>query len=74
MIIKYAIKEFIDDRKFKQLSSKTLSNYSNLLDEFYIYCIEQKEIVDVDDVMPTIVKSFLLSCQEKGNSPATVNT
>lgn len=74
MILKYAIKEFIDDRRFKQVSVKTLSNYTNLLNEVYIYCIEQEERVDAEDITPSIVKSFLLSCQERGNSPATINT
>lgn len=74
MILKYAIKEFIGDRKFKQLSKKTVLSYRNLLEEFYVYCIEQKEIVHTSDVTPSIIKSFLLSCQERGNRPATVNT
>lgn len=74
MLLKYAIKEFIDDRRFKQLSSKTILSYRNLLEEFYVYCVEQREIVATSDVTPTIIKSFLLACQERGNSPNTVNT
>jgi len=35
LILKYAIKEFIDDRKFKQVSAKTISIFSNLLDEIF---------------------------------------
>ena len=74
MLLKYAIKEFIDDRKFKQLSAKTVTSYQSLLNEFYQYCVLRMEVVEVSEVTQNQIRNFLLSCQEKGNCPVTINT
>lgn len=74
MLLKFAIKDFIDEREFRQVSKKTLDNYTSLFKDFHEYCVEN-EIVDVSDITPTVIKSYLRNCQkEKGNSPTTLNT
>lgn len=73
MLLKFAIKDFMDDRAFRNVSRKSLENYEGTLNEFHAYCVESG-IVNVADLRPATVKSYLLSCQrDKGNKPASVN-
>lgn len=73
MLLKFAIKDFLDDREFKNLSPVTLDGYKRTLDEFLNFCVEN-EIVNVEDVRATTIKSYLLHCQkEKKNNPTTIN-
>lgn len=74
MLLKFAVKDFLDDREFKNVSSETITNYRNTLNEFHTYCVEQK-MVDVSDVTGGSVKGYLLYCQkERKNNPTTINT
>jgi len=74
MLLKFAIKEFIDERTFRQVSKKTINNYESLFKDFHQYCVDH-EIVDVSDVTQSTIKSYLLYCQkEKGNAPSSLNT
>jgi integrase/recombinase XerD len=45
--LKFAIKDFIEDRELKTVSPVTLTGYRRTLDEFHQYCIE-KEIINVE--------------------------
>lgn len=75
MIIKFAIKEFLDDRKLANLSLYTLENYERVLNSFSQYCINNEEVVVLKDVNREIIKGFLNYCRnEKGNSPRTINS
>lgn len=74
MLLKFATKDFLDDRKFKNASIYTLKGYEMSLSEFHDYCVEN-EIVDVEDITPSTVKGYLLQCQqERGNNPTSINT
>lgn len=44
-----------------------------LLGEFIDYCIN-KEVLNLEDVTPMHVKSYLMMCQDKGNIAGTINT
>lgn len=74
MLLKFAIKEFLDEREFRQVSPKTITNYKFFLGDFHSYCTNN-EIIDISDITQSTIKSFLLYCQKKkGNNPTTVNT
>lgn len=74
MLLKFAIKDFKDDREFKNLSLRTIESYLSVLKEFHEFCTE-REIVNVEDVTISLVKSYLLFCQkERKNNPTTVNS
>jgi integrase/recombinase XerD len=72
LLIKFAIKDFLDDRKFSNLSKQSISSYENTLNDFHSFCI-QREVTNIEDVTANITKSYLMSCQEKGNKPASIN-
>ncbi|GGA11941.1 tyrosine recombinase XerC [Paenibacillus marchantiophytorum] len=74
MLIKFAIQEFKDDREYKNLSPRTIESYLMTLKEFQTYCGEQ-EVVSIEDVSQSIIKSYLIYCQkERGNNPTTRNS
>ncbi|RXT14857.1 tyrosine-type recombinase/integrase [Ammoniphilus sp. CFH 90114] len=74
MLLKFAAKEFLEDREFKNLSKYTLNRYRRILNEFQEYCFDM-EVLNVEDVVPNIIKGYLLYCQkERGNNPTTKNT
>ena len=67
LLLKFAIKDFRDDREFKNLSPKTVESYFATLYEFQAYCGEQK-IIDVSDITPNTIKNFLqLSARIRSN-------
>ncbi|MFY0546343.1 tyrosine-type recombinase/integrase [Brevibacillus sp. H7] len=70
MLLKFAIKDFKDDREYKNLSPKTIESYVSALNEFQAFCANQ-ETVDVNDVTPSTVKSYLLYCQKERNNNVT---
>jgi len=74
LLLKFAIKEFLDDRDFNNLSKATIGGYSLILEKFHDYCIE-KETVEVSDITPSLIKQYLLYCKnELKNNPTTINT
>lgn len=74
MLLKFTIQGFIEDREYKNLSPKTIAAYLLTLKEFQTFCGEH-EIVNVEDITQTIIKSYLMYCQkERGNNPTTRNS
>lgn len=74
MLLKFAIKDFKEDREFKNVSAKTLQNYMETLEQFHSFCVEQ-EIIDVADISTRNIKTYLIYCQQKlNNNPTTINT
>jgi integrase/recombinase XerD len=73
LLLKYAIKDFLEDQKFKNLSKYTLENYSLNLKEFQEFCTNH-QIVDTSDIQPTLVKDYFHYIKnEKQNKAGTVN-
>jgi integrase/recombinase XerD len=70
VLLKFAIKDFKEDREFKNLSPKTIETYMSSLNEFQEFCGKQ-EIVDVSDVTPNIIKNYLMYCQKERNNNVT---
>lgn len=74
MLIKFAIKDFQEDREYKNLSQRTIESYLSTLKEFQNYCAELN-IINVSDVAAEHVKKYLLYCQkEKKNNHTTTNS
>ncbi|WP_026962308.1 tyrosine-type recombinase/integrase [Alicyclobacillus herbarius] len=73
MLLKFAVKDFLDDRTYKNVSPYTVAGYRRTLDEFHDFCVRQK-IVDVTEVTPAVIKQYFIFCQrEKGNNAVTLN-
>ncbi len=73
MLIKFTVKDFIADKRYKNLSVKTVEGYQSVLDMFHDYCTKN-EIVNIEDVSHITVKNFLIELQtEKGNNPTSSN-
>lgn len=74
MLFKFAIKDFLEDRQFKNVSKYTMYRYQKILEEFQNYIV-QDELVNIEDVLPNTIKKYLMYCQnEKNNNPTTINT
>lgn len=74
MLLKFAIKDFIQDREYKNLSNKTIEGYQLILDMLHSYCVAN-EIVSTEDVTAGTIKSFMLWLQnEKNNNPTSRNS
>lgn len=73
MLLKFAIKEFLNDREYRNLRSASISSYKITLDEFHRFCVD-KGIQDTSDVKTTHLKDYLLHCKRKGlNNPTSMN-
>ncbi|UVI32061.1 tyrosine-type recombinase/integrase [Paenibacillus spongiae] len=73
MLLKFAIKDYLAEKEYNNLSDQTIETYATTLNEFQAFCAAQ-EVVDVDDVSSTLIKSYLLHCQkERGNNATTRN-
>lgn len=73
MLFKFAIKDFLDDRKLKNLSPATIKSYENTLEHFHRY-LTQNEKVNVEDVTQADIKGYLMYCREEGeNRPTSLN-
>lgn len=73
MLIKFAIEDFFDDRKFNNVTENTLTTYRYYLRDFQEFCHEH-EVVNVEDITPNLVKNFLVTCQKKGNNATSINS
>jgi integrase/recombinase XerD len=74
LLLKFAVKDFVEDREYKNLSKNTIDTYSLTLKEFQSHC-SHAGIVDVSEITGGTVKSYLVFLQkEKGNNPTTRNT
>lgn len=74
MILKFAIQDFKEDREYKNISQNTIKAYLLTLNEFQKFCAE-KEIINVTEVTPQVIKSYVVYLQkERGNNPTTRNT
>lgn len=74
MLLKYAIKDFKEDREFRQVSPKTIQNYMETLEQFQSYCTNVS-IIDISDITHKTVTSYLKYCQrERRNNAVSVNS
>jgi integrase/recombinase XerD len=73
MILKFAVKDFLEDREFQNLSPFTLKTYRRSLADFLRYC-DGEGVHDTDGIGRRTVKGYLIFCREElNNAPNTVN-
>ncbi|UMZ72557.1 tyrosine-type recombinase/integrase [Natranaerofaba carboxydovora] len=74
MLLRFAADEFLDEKELQNLAEWSVNHYRKYLDEFMKFC-EENEVLNVQDVKPNLIKSFLSYCKkERKNAPATLNT
>jgi integrase/recombinase XerD len=74
MLIRFAMKEFLSEKEFENLSKNTLKAYQMLFNDFEKWC-EGNGLERVDDLTSRALKSYLNYCKnEKGNNPTSINT
>lgn len=73
MLLKFAIKDFLADREFRNLRPDTVTSYRYTLDGFHDYCIKNS-VVDTSGVTPATIKGYLLHCKKEcANNPTSMN-
>lgn len=74
MILKHAIKEFLEEKEFQNISPKTLSNYSDLLKQFHLFCVDNNTI-ETSEVSAITIKQYIKYCKDvRNNKPVTINS
>lgn len=73
MLLKFAILDFMEDRKFNNSTASNLKNNRFILGDFEEYCVKQ-EIINIEDVTTAQIKQYLMCRSEKGDKPSTINT
>ncbi|MEK5499612.1 tyrosine-type recombinase/integrase [Bacillus sp. FSL M8-0168] len=74
MLIRFAIKEFLSEKEYENLSKSTISGYEMLFDDFLIWC-DEHGFQRVQDLNSRAIKQYLTRCKaEKGNNPTSLNT
>lgn len=74
MLLKFAYQDFIDDRKFMNVSESHINNYHNILYKFIKYLTDERQVLNVEDITQQHVKQYLIEGQKNGNKPGTINT
>jgi integrase/recombinase XerD len=75
LLVKFAIQDFIDDRKIKNLSQDTISGYQRDLGEFRKWLEETyPDITNIEDVKEKHIKEYFQHLiNEKNNNAVTIN-
>ncbi|PEA82459.1 tyrosine-type recombinase/integrase [Bacillus pseudomycoides] len=74
MLLKFAIKDYLDEKEFVNLAPRTIKAYGDTLIEFQAFCSD-RELIDTEDIRESTLKSYLVYCQkERQNSVLTRNT
>lgn len=73
MLLKFAIQDFIEDRRFKNLSDVSINGYKIDLGELEKW-LNEKGITNIEDVTERDIKQFFYHLKnDKGNNPVTIN-
>lgn len=73
MLLKFAIKDFMDEREYRNLSKQSIDAYRRTLEQFQNWCTENK-IFDTSEITSSAIKNYLLYCKkERGNNPTSMN-
>lgn len=74
LLLKFAIKDFIEDREFRNLSPVTIQGYQIDLRNFERYITEKLNKSNVEEITKNDIKSYFVYCRnERGNNAVTVN-
>ncbi|MGH0485317.1 tyrosine-type recombinase/integrase [Bacillus mycoides] len=73
-LLRFLIKDYLEDKELGGLSERTVQSYKDTLNEFQRWAATERDIVNVEDVSSSVVKSYLLYCsKERGNAVVTRN-
>jgi len=73
VFLKYAVKDFLSEKEFGNLSPNTVIAYRYTLDGFTAFCLDRK-VVYIGDVRPKDIRDYLYYCKtERGNGPVSIN-
>lgn len=73
MLLKFAILDFVDDRKLNNSSEANLRNIHYSLNQFNDFCIRKNKL-NLEEVKPEHIKEYLMECYNRGNKAGTINT
>ncbi|MFT4417057.1 tyrosine-type recombinase/integrase [Fredinandcohnia humi] len=74
MLIRFAMKEFLSEKEYENLSKNTISAYQMLFDDFLSWT-EKEGFSRVTELTTRVIKNYLTLCKtEKGNNPTSLNT
>jgi len=74
VLIRFAVKEFLAEKKYENLSLTTLKAYEGFFYNFLKWC-DGEGLSRITDLNTRVIKNYLLECKsEKGNNPTTLNT
>ncbi|WP_206707107.1 tyrosine-type recombinase/integrase [Koleobacter methoxysyntrophicus] len=72
-MFQFVFQDFLDDRKFRNLSPVSITDYRNTFTQFHDF-LRKNQIIDVEDITPVILRKYLIYCQEKlKNKPSSIN-
>lgn len=73
-LLRFMIKDYLEDKELSGLAPRTIQSYGDTLNEFSRWLVAEKEIINIEDITPPVIKSYLLYCsKEKGNTVVTRN-
>lgn len=61
----------MEERKFKNTTKSNLQDYKMLLGEF-LYFYHDNNVLNVESIISSHIKTFIKECQEKGNNVANL--
>ena len=69
--IETVIRSFLDERRSRRLSKRTIEYYADILDEFAEW-IEKKGKTQVDEVTPDDVRQYMIDLEKTGHNPGGI--
>ncbi len=73
MLLSSLLDEFVFNCECRRLSPKTTRNYQKQIQYLLNYLHDEHGVVDVEKVVPKMIKAFLLLKERGGNKPAYIN-
>ncbi|MGE7864897.1 tyrosine-type recombinase/integrase [Bacillus paramycoides] len=73
-LLRFMIKDYLEDKELSGLTPRTVQSYGDTLNEFSRWLVADREIINIEDITPQVIKSYLLYCsKERGNTVVTRN-
>ena len=68
MLLSTVRDEFVFNCQIRKLSEKTIKNYTKQIDYLLLFLKEEKDITEIEDVVPQHVKEFLMNMKKRGRT------
>lgn len=73
-LLRFMVKDYLEDKELSGLAPRTIQSYGDTLNEFSRWLVAEKEIINIEDITPQVIKGYLLYCSKvRGNSVVTRN-